>query len=273
MQVRQLGGEGVELFLTHSSDHRLAACVGVKDNDGEVLRVNFGEDDQANVLIVGRSRTAALGIFTAMLLDLARQLVTTPGRRAIYTTPPFSVLDFSGTAESRTFTEAAMSLPLPVKLERATDTAMTTLTDFQFELLRRRRQPDSPRHAKFLFLCALQAAHNLRSRGSYALAESKENAAKFGQILRDGARQSLFTVVWCNSFENIALTLDDGVRPFRHIIVLHDVAALPEQLAEILPEPGRHAWVIDRSRATATPVIPYVVPSQSWCDMVIGAFE
>ncbi|MFR0352190.1 hypothetical protein [Streptomyces sediminimaris] len=228
---------------------------------------------EANVMIVGPSRTAALGIFTAMLLDLANQIITTPGRREIYTSPPFSIMDFLGTDESRVFTDAAMSLPLPVKSERATDTAMTTLTDFEYELTHRDVGADSQLPAKFLFLCGLQAAHGVRSQGSYAEPGLNPNASKFMRLLREGASRSLFTIIWCNSFSNIELTMADGIDSFDHLIVLGGLNQYPARLTGIGNETVAQSWYANRRDNTTVPIIPFAMPAETWCDNVVRTFR
>lgn len=272
MRTRRLDDEGTGLFRRHSPGVPLSACIGLTDTDGEPLRLVFHERPRANVMIVGRSREAALGICLAMLLDLATQISTIPDRRARYTTPPFSILDFSGTHESRIFTDTAMSLPLPIKLERATDTAMNALTDFQFELTQRQRGT-AVRQPKFLFLCGLQAAHGIRSRGSYASPEINPQAVKFTRILRDGAFRSLYSIIWCNSFANIDLTMPDGLGCFDHIIILDGAGRAADALEGIPAGPADHAWYVDRTRNLIVPFIPLAVPSESWCEAVVRSFN
>ncbi len=269
MRFRALDSFAADLFLTHVPRTPLAACIGLSDESGEPLRLPFRESEHSNVMIVGRSGAAAFGIFSSMLLDLASQILTTPDRREIYTTPPFSILDFCGDEESRIFTNAAMSLPVPVKLEYATDTALNTLTDFQFELSRRQREPSAPRHAKFLFLCGLQAAHGVRARGFYASPDANPLAARFSQLLRAGAAQSLHTIICCNSFTNIDLTLADGIDSFDHVIILNDAGIPSGQISSIEIESTDQAWYINVRQNSVTPLIPFTVPSQAWCDAVI----
>ncbi|PRX98001.1 hypothetical protein [Allonocardiopsis opalescens] len=273
MQIGRLDGDAAEFFLAHSPHAPLAACVGISDSSGEPVRIAFEESEAAHVMIVGRSRAAALGICTAMLLDLARQIVTTPDRRGMYTTPPFSILDLLGTEESRVFTDAAMSLPLAIKLERATDTAMTAFTDFDYELTRRQGDPDSPRHAKFLFLCGLQAAHGIRSRGLYRSPGVNPQAPKFARLLRRGGAWSLHTIVWCNSFVNLDLTMADGIGAFGHVVILDGAGPVPGRLAFADGLPADRARYVDARRGTAVPIVPFAVPTDAWCEAAIRSFE
>ena len=203
MRVQYLEGNATDLFLTYRPHAPLTACIGLAKASGEPLRIAFDPAGGSNVLIIGRSREAALGICTAMLLDLTSQILTTPGRRDLYTTAPFGIIDFLRTEESRIFTDAAMALPLSVKLEFLTDTAMNTLTDFQVELAWRQREPDSPHHPKFFFLCGLQAGHGTRSRGFYAQSDVNLHApqthrssisANFSQFIRSPGATVLLTL-------------------------------------------------------------------------------
>jgi hypothetical protein len=268
MRLQRLDSRTVDVFRPHYQDQRTKACIGVTEDESSTVRITFDPDKNANILIVGRSRAAAFGICTAMLFDLARQILTTPDRRSIYTTPPLSVLDFSGTEESRIFTNAALSLPLAVKLERATDTAINTLTDLQSELQHRQNDNNLRRHPKFFFLCGLQAAHGLRSRGSYAVVANEEHAKKFRQVLLHGPELSIFTVVWCNSFANVERTMSDGVSGFGRVIELDDADARPSGLSGFGPHDDG-VRLLDRSDGRARRFIPFEVPAETWCDEIV----
>ena len=269
MRIGQVGDNAENIFLRHSPGAPLSACVGVDDVSGNPLRLVFEEASQTNVMIVGRSPEAALGMCTTMLLDLASQIVTTPDRAKIYTTPPFSILDYLGTSEAGVFTDAAMALPLPTKLERATDTEMTTLKDFQHELVSRGRRTESDRHPKFMFLCGLQAAHGVRDRGFYR-PDVNPHATKFARILHEGPAYSLHVIVWCNSFANIELTMTDGLAPFRHVIVLGESDQSP--FAKVDRGSRNQSWYVDQGQDSVVPMTPFGLPSGAWCEEVVGAF-
>ncbi|MBV2154747.1 hypothetical protein [Kitasatospora sp. SUK 42] len=262
MRVRRVEGDGAGFFRRHESGRPLSACVGVDEASGGALRLEFGAGG-GHVLVVGRSAEAALGILVMMLFDLATQVTGAADRGSAYTTPPFSVMDFHGSEGARVFGEAAMALPLPVKLERATDTAMTTLSDFQYELTRR-GEPGAPSPAKFLFLCGLQSAHGIRSRGAYAEDGANPGAARFGRLLREGPANSLHLITWCNSFANIDLTVAEGLGFFRHVIVLD--GAGPGQGLEVPDGDGERAWYLDVGEGRAVPMTPFALPAADWCE-------
>ncbi|WP_155342157.1 hypothetical protein [Acrocarpospora corrugata] len=269
MRIRPVEDGDFRLFRRYEPGAPLSACIGLDAHSGEPIRVAFDAAGGGNIMIVGRSREAALGICMVALLDLATQITSTPGQREIYTTPPFSIMDFVSTEESRVFADAAMSLPLPVKLERDTISEMTSLGDFQYALLQRDRHPEAPRHAKFLFICGFHAAHGMRSRGSYAPDTTTPNAARLARILRDGTAHSLFAVVWCNTFANLDLTRPEGLADFDHVIVLDGAGDPPPDLPA---EPGENAWYINRRTRSATPITPLALPPESWSDAVIRSF-
>jgi hypothetical protein len=273
MRVQHFEGDATDLFLTYRPHTPLTACIGLAEASGEPLRIAFDPTGGGNVLIVGRSREAALGTCTTILLDLASQILSTPGRRGLYTTAPFSIIDFLRTEESRIFTDAAMALPLSVKLELLTDTALNTLTDFQVELARRQREPDSPRHPKFLFLCGLQAGHGIRSRGFYALPDVNPHAPKLTQLLQFGKFHSLYTIAWCNSFANLELTMGNGISSFGRLIILDGAGPIPDQLSHVDTEPADRAWYVDGHRNPAVPFFPFAVPAEAWCNALIRTFE
>lgn len=275
MYVRRLDDESPDLFLSHSPQAPLAGCIGLSESSGTTVRLTFERSERAHVMIVGRPRAAALGIFTSMLLDLAKQIITTPGRREIYTSPPFSAMDFLGTRESQVFTDTVMSLPLSVKSERSTDTEMTTLTDFEYEITHRDAGSVVPGPVKFLFMCGLQSAHGVRSRGSYAQPGVNPRAPKFARLLREGAPRSLHVIVWCNSFANIDLTVVNGIESFDHLIVLEKVDTLPSDLIDMgvqAREVGR-SWYINRRAGTAESIVPFGMPSEAWCNDVVRTFR
>jgi hypothetical protein len=269
VRVRRVEGDGTDFFRSYSPDLPLTACVGLDDLSGEPLRLDFGEGTGGHVVIVGRSVEAALGIFAMMLFDLATQIIGSGDRRNTYTTPPFSVMDFHGSEGSGLFSDAAMALPLPVKVERATDTAMTTLGDFQYELTQRGREPKTTSLAKFLFLCGLQSAHGVRSRGSYADAGVSPGADRFGRLLRSGPAHSLYLITWCNSFANIELTVAGGLGFFRHVIVLDGAGPSPGVDTAIPDGVAEQAWYLGRTAGRAAPMTPFALPSASWCDAVV----
>lgn len=273
MRVQRIEDYTADLFLTYRPHTPLTACIGLVEASSEPLRIEFDPIGGGNVLIVGRSREAALGTCTAILFDLASQILSTPGRRELFTTAPLSIIDFLRTEESRIFTDAAMALPLSVKLELLTDTALNTLTDFQVELARRQREPDSPRHPKFLFLCGLQAGHGIRSRGFYALPDVNPYAPKLTQLLELGKFQSLYTIAWCNSFANLELTMGNGISSFDRLIILDGAGPVPDQLPHFDTHPADLAWYVDGDRNYAVPFVPFAVPAEAWCDAVIRTFE
>ncbi|MET9385841.1 hypothetical protein ABZY09_33455 [Streptomyces sp. NPDC002928] len=275
MYVRRLDNESPDLFLTHSPQALLAGCIGISESSGTPMRLTFERSERAHVLIVGRSQRAALGIFTAMLLDLAKQIITTPDRREIYSSPPFSIMDFLGTRESQIFTDTVMSLPLSVKSESATDTEMTTLTDFEYEITHRDVESVFPGPAKLLFMYGLQAAHGVRSRGFYAQPGLNPRASKFMQLLREGAPRSLHVIVWCNSFANMDLTVVDGIDSFDHLIVLDKADELPNNLvcAGVDTREVGRSWYINRRDGAAEPFVPFAMPTEAWCNDVVRTFR
>ena len=275
MHVRRLDNESPDLFLTHSPQAPLAGCVGVSESSGAPVRLTFEKSDHNHVLIVGRSQTAALGVFTSILLDLAKQIINTPDRREIYTSPPFSIMDFLGTRESQIFTDTVMSLPLSVKSESATDTQMTTLTDFEYEITHRDAESVFPGPEKFLFLYGLQAAHGVRSRGFYAQPDLNPRASKFTQLLQEGAPKSLHAVVWCNSFANVDLTVANGIDSFNHLIMLGKIEGLSAHLADIDVDIRgvNRSWYINRHYGTTEPIVPFVMPTEAWCNDTVRAFQ
>jgi len=273
MRVRHVEDGPQPPFHRHSPTRPLSGCIGTNEVSGLPVRIAFAREEGTNILIVGRSFSVALGIFTVMLLDLTQQIISMPDRAGIHSTPPFSILDFQSNTESRVFTDTAMSLPLPVKLERATDTAMTSLSDLQYELARRKREPVAPRHSKFLFLCGLQAAHALRSRGFYAEPGINPAAAKFNGLLREGAGQGLHSIVWCNSFANIDLTLANALRHFSHVIVLDGAGTHDALPAEVSSGPADQGWYVEVEHSTATRLSPYALPSASWCDAAVRSMN
>lgn len=257
------------MFHQYSPDGPLSVCVGMDVSTNSPVSVAFEETPGSNMLIVGRSLDVALGTLTVMLLDLASQIHSMPDQAVADGMPPFSILDFLNNAEAGVFTGTAMSLPMPVKLERATDTAMTSVSDLQHELAGRTREPRAPRHPKFLFLCGLQAAHGLRSRGFYADAGVNPAAAKFASLLDEGAGRGVHSVIWCNSFANIALTLNGALRHFRHLIVLDGAGRDPVLPAEVVDGPADQAWYVDAEQGVARRLSPYALPSAGWCEAVV----
>lgn len=272
IRVQRLDDYSADLFQTYRPDASLTACIGLADESGKPLRIAF-DASAGNVLLVGRSREAAMGICTAVLFDLASQILSTPGRRTLFATAPISIIDFLRTEESRIFTDAAMALPLAVKLELLTDTALNTLTDFFVELGRRQRDPNSSHHPKFLFLCGLQSGHGIRSRGFYARPDVNTHAPKLTQILEAGQSKSLFTIAWCNTFANLELTMDNATSSFDRLIVLDGAGPVPGHLPHVDDHSAELAWYIDADRNSALPFLPFAAPTEEWCDVIISTFE
>jgi len=68
------------------------------------------------------------------------------------------------------------------------------------------------------------------------------------------------------------LTLADGIKSFDRLIPLNEAGTPTNQLPAVDTRIADRAWCIDVRRKSAVPIIPFVVPTEAWCDAVIRTF-
>ncbi len=259
------------LFTGRSPGGLLSGCIGLDETGSQPLRLAFNPSPSANLLVLGRSSSSALGLFSILMLDLASQLGLPLAQRDSLLHPSFGVLDFLCSADSLQFSSMALSLPMPVKLELAPITHFTSLGDLEYEIANR-TELSSALQPRFLFVCGLQAAHNLRQLGAYASVAENRYAPQFRRLLEEGPPRRLHTIVWCNTYQAFELTLSNGFELFGSVLLLDDSGIAPAEILGGSSAPSA-AYHIDMGLRTCAVFVPFGLPPQRWCDSAIRAFS
>jgi hypothetical protein len=185
--------------------------IAIKDPTAASFRRQSG----SNLLIVGQSDEAALGMMTTALVSLAAQ-------SPIYNLQPrFYVLDFAAVdgphAEFFDRLAGLLKPAYPIKIGRRRQ-----LLDFLSELdteVKRRLDSDSAASQSavktpiYLLVYGLHRARDLRQDEGFGFSMGQESSPpnptqQFASILREGPDLGVHTLVWCDTLTNLNHTLD-----------------------------------------------------------------
>lgn len=261
--------EATSLFGVNHLEPLVSGSVGLQWDSSEPLRVGLRAEPLGNVLVLGRSPQLGLGLLTIFMLDVAAQWARRATGSSRIMAPQFGIVDYLRNAESSRFSEAALSLSLPVKLEAESDFASTAIADFE-NASRQSGVVEINAPPRLLFICSLQAAHNLRQTGCYGLPGQSRTAEQFKQLLDNGPVRNLHTIVWCNTVQNLRLTLANGLGSFRTIILLDNPGVEPWQLVEAQSALSEAACCVDVISHRVIAFRPFALPSERWCRRAIG---
>lgn len=173
--------------------------VAIKDPTAAVFR----PQSASNLLMVGQSDEAALGVFSAGLVTLAARLRPTGDTR--------SILLFDGTPDDSDFADHLRGVCRNLGLgsgivERHHLPAV--LGELAAEIDRRNKGESADRSPRFLLVNGLQRFRELRKADDdFSFGRRGEKTVSPGElfttVLRDGPSVGVHTVVWCDSVTNL----------------------------------------------------------------------
>jgi len=238
----------------------------------EPVTALFRKQSGSNLLIVGQSEEAALGMLAASLLSFAAQL---PVEGAI-----FYVLDFGAADDVHAdyFTHLQEYLPHDLKLGRRRQLP-DFLNTLAAEVQQRLDSEGSVQRPIFLFIHGLQRARDLRADESAGFGYNFSNEPQpltlpqqFATILRDGPDVSIHTLAWCDTMANLERTLDRrSLREFSLRVAMQ----MSEQDSSLLLDTpaanrlGLHrAFFYSEDEGRLEKFRPYGLPTPEWLQAV-----
>jgi hypothetical protein len=244
--------------------------VAIKDPTAIYFRPQSG----SNVLIVGQSEEATLGIFNMALVSLAAQYPRTK-------TPSVEFYLFDGSAPGTPASESIQSLsgltPEPIRLvgRRELGEAVSRLAT---EVERRQKTVEGEAPPIYIFLYGLHKLRDLRrDEEDYGFSRMGEEAApkpakQFNSILRDGPAVGVYTIVWCDSLNNLNRAWDRStLREFETRIVFqmsaNDSSTLIDSPAAT--KLGMHrALLHNEEQGVLEKFRPYRWPTAAWLQQI-----
>jgi hypothetical protein len=244
--------------------------VAIKDPTAVVFRPQSGN----NLLIVGQSEEAALGIFNMALVSLAAQYP-----RAATPTVEFYLLDGSapGSEAAAALQTLAGLPPEPVRLVGRRELA-ETVSRLATEVDRRQKAPDGDAPPIYILLYGLHKLRDLRrDEDDFGFSRMGEEPApkpakQFNAVLRDGPAVGVYAMVWCDSLNNLNRAWDRAtLREFETRIVFqmsgNDSSTLIDTPAAA--KLGMHrALLHSEEQGILEKFRPYRWPSESWLEQV-----
>jgi hypothetical protein len=248
----------------------LGDAVAIKDPTAVVFRPQSG----SNLLIVGQSEEAALGIFNIALVSLAAQYP-----RAATPTVEFYLLDGSapGSEAAAALQTLATLPPEPVRLVGRRELA-ETVSRLAAEVDRRQKAPDSDAPPIYVLLYGLHKLRDLRrDEEDFGFSRMGEEPApkpskQFNSVLRDGPAVGVYALVWCDSLNNLNRAWDRStLREFETRIVFqmsgNDSSTLIDTPAAA--KLGMHrALLHSEEQGILEKFRPYRWPSEAWLEQV-----
>jgi hypothetical protein len=244
----------------------LGEAMAIKDATAAIFRPLSG----SNLLIVGQSEEAALGILGVSLISLAAQHAP-----PLETEGPgggrFFVLD-AGTPASL-WPQIARVLPNPVRLAGWRDLP-AVLGGLAEDVERRQKVHEGDLPPRFLFIHGLQRFRDLRKADDdFSFSRRDEDrppapAKLFQTILRDGPSVGIYTLVWCDTPNNVNRALDrQGLREFEMRVLFQMSAADSSNLIDspVASKLGTHrALFYTEERGQPEKFRPYGLPTDEW---------
>jgi hypothetical protein len=255
----------------------LGEAVAIKDPTAAVFRRQGG----ANLVMVGQHGEAAASLMIAGLISLAahQPLVQTPERGGLC-----CHLLGAGASDSPAETLLAQlpeRLGLPVQPIGARELP-GVLAELTAEVDRRHKEGDLAAPPRFLFVYGLQRFRDLRRAeddfGFSRRGEERPNPAKlFASLLREGPAMGVFTVVWCDTLNNLNRAVDrQGLREFEMRVLFQMSAADSSNLIDspLASKLGFHrALFYTEDQGRLEKFRPYGPPAETWLDALRPRLE
>ncbi len=249
----------------------LGEAIAIKDPTAALFRRQSG----ANLLLVGQQGEAAFQMIVSSLLSLVSQL---PPRAAGEQGGPLYLV--VGSPLDSVGEELLARLPdiLGRHLQTLPVHQVPTVLGYLADEVDRRLKAGGAGEPLFLFLHGLHRLRDLRkAEDDFGFSRSgddkKANPAKqFSNILRDGPLAGVFTIAWCDNWNNLNRTLDrQTLREFEMRVLGQMSAADSSNLIDspIAAKLGMHrALFSTEDQGRLEKFRPYGLPDLQWLDEV-----
>jgi predicted ATPase len=248
----------------------LGEAMAIKDPTAALFRPQSG----SNLLMVGQMDETALAIVTTALVSLSAQYplpTETAGAR-------FYVLDGSAVDSPHVgyLPRLASILPHPLKVVGWRD-LLPVMVELAEEVERRQKSPDAVGADLFLVIYGLHRFRDLRRQeddfGFSRKTDEPPNPAKlFPTILREGPAVGVYTLIWCDTLNNVNRVIDrQGLREFDMRVLFQMSAADSSNLIDspLAGKLGLHrALFHSEDRGYPEKFRPYGLPSDAWLEGV-----
>jgi hypothetical protein len=238
----------------------LGSAVAIKDPTAAM----FLRQNGSNLLMVGHREEAALGVFASCFISLAAQ-----------NPPPdakFYIFDGmrSDAPEVGFWNRLAAVAPQAVKIAgvRQTPACMAEIADDL--ALRQQAGHDNPPPV-YLFLYNLGRFRDLRKEDdfSFSSGDAPASPAKLlSAILREGPPHGIHTLIWCDTYSNVARMLDRQSMQDFEMRILFQMNANDSSSLMDSPEASRlgvhRAILYDEGQGVTEKFRPYGLPSNEY---------
>ena len=254
---------------------RISAWLGEPVAIKPPIAAHFRRQSASNLLIVGRDDEAAMGMMSAGLISIAAQHAPDTAR--------FFILDFSSVDAPYADLLARLAEDLPYSVQRGRRRQLPgIMSAIAAEVERRLEEDESSvrdEPAMYLFIYGLQRARDLRPEDdlgySFGIGEEEKPpspAKQFANILREGPDLGIHTLIWCDTYTNLARTLDRrSLREFEMRVAMQMSAEDSVNLIDF-PAAGNlglyRAYFYSEDEARLEKFRPYGLPSITWIQRV-----
>ncbi len=251
----------------------LGDAIAIKDPTAAVFRRQSG----SNLLMVGQQTETALGILNAALLSLSAGLQTGPelpserGPRFYLLCDPSLEERFASQVD-----QLARAVPHQVNVVGWQDLP-AAIGELAEEVDHRSQVREESFPPLFLFVFGLQRFRDLRKQeddfGFSRRGEEKPSPARqFAHILREGPPVSVYSLVWCDTLNNLQRMLDrQSLKEFDMRVLFQMNANDSSNLIDspVASKLGLYrALFYAENEGRLEKFRPYNLPSQEWLDSV-----
>ena len=238
----------------------LGSAVAIKDPTSAV----FLRQNSSNLLMVGHREESALGVFASCFISLAAQ--NPPAAAKFYIFDGMR----SDAPEVGFWDRLAAVAPHAVKISDVRDTP-ATLAEIAEDLAARQQAGHDNPPPVYLFVYNLGRFRELRKEDDFAFSSSDGPASPakmLSTILREGPPHGIHTLIWCDTYSNVARMLDrQSMQDFEMRILFqmnaNDSASLMDS-----PEASRlgvhRAILYDEGQGVLEKFRPYGLPSSEY---------
>ena len=240
----------------------LGAAVAIKDPTAAV----FARQNGSNLLVVGHREEAALGVLSASLVSLMAQHRPEDAK--------FIVLDGmrADAPEVGLWKRLADTARQPFSIAGVRDVT-AAIEEVTAELLLREQGGQENVAPFYLIVYNLARFRELRKEDDFGFSmgsddQSVSPAKQFSRILREGPPHGIHTLVWCDTYSNVARMLDRQSLQDFEMRVLFQMNANDSSSLMDSPEATRlgvhRAILYDEGQGIAEKFRPYGLPSRDY---------
>ncbi len=254
----------------------LGEAMAIKDPTAAVFRPQSG----SNLLIIGQQDEPALGILTAALVGLAAQTLASSAAEPPGATP-FYILDGTPIDHSHFGFLSSLKDVVPQAVKAGGFRELPgLLTEVAAELERRQLETETEQPPLFLFVNGIQRLRDLRKQEddfSFSREDKPASPAQqFGKIVREGPAMGLYTLIWCDSLNNVNRAFDrQALREFE-MKILFQMSVNDSSVLIDSPAASKlgmhHALFYTEERGQPEKFRPYGPPSAEWLQLLKQQF-